>query len=627
MAALEIPCPQCGRRLGVPDRRLLGRLGKCASCGHMFPLREPAGASSLSDLLRPAQMEFAALTSPPPTRPAAPNTRELPGKPVAEAAERLDGLEQAVEELDPPVRARRQRRSGKGREVRWSVAVGLLALTAVGAFWVYSQSSGSSQKNAIPARSAKKTTSGVHAADESGGSRMRSSETAVRSRPGQQPISLKLVPQGARIVVHLRPAAVWGTAEAAMEFRECLGPLATWAEEQMRAKCLVEPAKIDEVLFAMIPVSREDFATAVVVHTKEPFKQSELIERFGGSLVTEPRLHYVNDSRACLIADARTFSIAPAEMAESLVDSVDRESPASDGVRALLKRTDSARAVTLVCELEDVRLGLKTLASETTQPLLAAALDLLGDDVETICWTFEPGDDRKAFNSELLVRHGTSVKTQQFAGALEKRIRALPERLLELTRQTHAPTPGQQKIVQRFPAMTKVVEQSLKCSNSPRVVALSVELPERAGPNLALASWLTWAQIQAADPGRPAIVVAGSKPGGDPSATIAQRLEKKIDVDFRDEFLAAAVQFVGTETGVEFRFDGISMKMVGVTQNERQKFSMSEVPAGAVLHRILSPRGLVLVVDESHEFATVTSRQAAESNKLTPLPLAPAGGE
>ena len=40
MAAINIPCPQCGK-LSLPDRSLLGRKGRCGKCGHKFILHEP----------------------------------------------------------------------------------------------------------------------------------------------------------------------------------------------------------------------------------------------------------------------------------------------------------------------------------------------------------------------------------------------------------------------------------------------------------------------------------------------------------------------------------------------------------------------------------------------------------
>ena len=44
MAGLQIPCPQCGKTLKLPDRSLLGRKGKCPKCRHAFVMVEPSDA-------------------------------------------------------------------------------------------------------------------------------------------------------------------------------------------------------------------------------------------------------------------------------------------------------------------------------------------------------------------------------------------------------------------------------------------------------------------------------------------------------------------------------------------------------------------------------------------------------
>ena len=41
MASMQIPCPECGSILKLPDRSLLGKKGRCPSCRHTFVLAEP----------------------------------------------------------------------------------------------------------------------------------------------------------------------------------------------------------------------------------------------------------------------------------------------------------------------------------------------------------------------------------------------------------------------------------------------------------------------------------------------------------------------------------------------------------------------------------------------------------
>jgi hypothetical protein len=168
--------------------------------------------------------------------------------------------------------------------------------------------------------------------------------------------------------------------------------------------------------------------------------------------------------------------------------------------------------------------------------------------------------------------------------------------------------------------MTKVVERSLTFGTDRRLIWFSVSLPERAAPNLALGARLTW-ESSTAGTALADARAEGLLAGGPAAVTIAERLNRRIDVDFRDEPLSAAIEFIGAETDVRIRLDGPSMKLGGVTQNEKQRFTLSGALATAVLGRILNPRGLVLIIDEQNETATITSAKAAEAARLTPFPL------
>ena len=57
--------------------------------------------------------------------------------------------------------------------------------------------------------------------------RTRKAASGSAEKPAD-PITLKLVPEGAKIVIHLRPAELWRKTDSAEEFRACLGPLGIW---------------------------------------------------------------------------------------------------------------------------------------------------------------------------------------------------------------------------------------------------------------------------------------------------------------------------------------------------------------------------------------------------------------
>src|SRR5262249_35512440 len=61
MAAFDIPCPECGRLLRIPDRSMLGRKARCGKCQHKFILQEPAApqvATAVPAAQAPAEVPF-----------------------------------------------------------------------------------------------------------------------------------------------------------------------------------------------------------------------------------------------------------------------------------------------------------------------------------------------------------------------------------------------------------------------------------------------------------------------------------------------------------------------------------------------------------------------------------------
>jgi hypothetical protein len=658
MAAVDIPCPKCGRLLRLPDRKMLGRKGRCGKCNHRFILQEP-GRPEASPASQPAglEIEFASVddgaadADQTPMEVAAQFVRhELlersPASAATQAAHRpapmpvepapfapdVLPVSHLEPEADVAMTARvRQRKlaAQRGRNIAIGASVAGIVLLSVGLYL------GLARGNNHKARP-KPHVAPTEADDADEEEAPRVTEEAEKNRQAPEPIALTPVPEGARIVIHIRPADLWQTGGSAEEFRACLGPLGVWLENTIKARCFMEPSKIEEVLFALIPVSRDEFDLAYVVRTKNDMKRSELIEKFDGELIDQPRPHYVGPQRAWMFLDTRTFAGAPKSMVESFVQAVGGTAVTSDGIQALLPKTDRKKHFTLLCELEDVRLGMINLAPDNAQKLVEGVLDFLGDDVETIAWSLHLGDAQSTRNltSSLLVRNRLSRSPPKLEADLKKKLTGLPEEILNIARKTDPKKIGEKKIVGRYPAMMKVVQELTHFNNSHRLVTMEVELPERAGPNLAVGTLFAWNQTTLPDygktPSAPAVPVAGGEKLPD---KIADRLKKKITVEYRRTRLEDAITFVGEETGVTIKVDGPGIKADGVTQNQPQDFAMENVPATAVLHKILIekttngtyPTGaLRLIVDEEKKTATVTGLATVENKKLKPFPLEPA---
>ena len=83
-----------------------------------------------------------------------------------------------------------------------------------------------------------------------------------------EPIELRMVPSGARLLVNLRPAQLWSSDPQMAELRASLTQDVTgWLETQLRSVCRHEPAEIEEVLLAWILGARgTQPQLAAVVH-------------------------------------------------------------------------------------------------------------------------------------------------------------------------------------------------------------------------------------------------------------------------------------------------------------------------------------------------------------------------
>ncbi|MBX3443315.1 MAG: hypothetical protein KF774_12995 [Planctomyces sp.] len=443
-------------------------------------------------------------------------------------------------------------------------------------------------------------------------------------RPTQgQPVGMRYVPNGVNLVIHLRPADLWSDDRAAAELRASLTEgVVAWLETQIRAVCRREPAQVAEATFVgILGAFGTEPRWAVVVRLKEPVKPSQLLEEFQGRLVddeTQPPIT-VSGQTAHVLVDSQTFAIAPADTSLELQDALaEPNGYVSRNLADLLKQSDRERLLTIAVELPDLRRHSAMLFSEPVRPAVEAFVDWLGNDVEAVLWSLHT---RPALHSELVVRPQMGVSPTMLRASLQKRLAAVPPRMVEIVKTLSPRQQGFREIVGRFPAMLEAVNQATVMHVAPQQVRLTTVLPARAAPNLALGTLLTWDELRRGEtsPAEAAPVATS----GD-TRPIAERLRKPILAEFQGMSIEQAVIYIGEQTGVNFAVDGEALEMTGYTRNMPQKLSLGEKPAIEALRAIVTvpdQSDLAVFVDERANRALMSTKPYLEQRGQKPFPL------
>ncbi|HEX6986351.1 MAG TPA: hypothetical protein VF170_13295 [Planctomycetaceae bacterium] len=619
--AVQIPCPKCGSLLRLRDRSMLGRTGKCPKCDHRFTLAEPDEVEL--ELAEPAAGEPVPVAAArrvsegtPPTQPAAVTTADSS---VPELPSFADGpaTGSGIERL-------RHRKRFRGRRTEIVIG-GIVALAAAGVIWAgYDYLRDQPPPTPVGQKEPPKQDA-VYLSE-----RDRLERTArliaVDSPTQGEPISLRYVPAGASVVIHLRPAELWKHGSTGEEVRYCLGDgFQAWSEAQIAKYCLLPPAEIEEATICLILEARgSEPQVATVVRPVTPLKTSELIGRFDGSPQDVEGVQvYVGPERAYVIGqdldDQKRpifFATAPARLATDLALATSAPGITSDAIRAVLEQTDRRRHFTFAFQPADLRIHAETLVPSDLRPAWDRMLDHFGEDVEAAVWSIHFGQD---FYSELLVRNDPRTTPAQLYDQITAELDALPGELVAAVSKMNPAEVGDRKVIGRLPAMTQLFAAATVGGTGDRLVLLQTRLPERAGPNLALAGLLAWHESTRTD-----FTKSASEPTPPGSATLAERLKKPIEVDFRRTPLEEAFAYIGGETGIEFEIDGDALKFSGYTRNMPQTLALGAVPAEKAVAAILAQYDkMAVVLDEANGKAVVTTKPVAEEKGLTPATFTP----
>lgn len=637
----RISCPSCSKRLKFKDQSRVGKRVKCPQCGESFVIALPDTDDEVEmELVQPPVPETPTATPGPlmgtSARYVPDDSTEagLAAAPQIESPTARPDFETVVPEHASPavsvspaplvfdsgdaapsqVSKLRERRK-RGRRMGWMF--GLLGTILVGgigtAMFVYEPEQQTEEKKQIVRNETwdaeqQELKAAAFAAED------------VSPTDGK-PIDLKYMPPGASVVVHLHASEVWSDDDSRREFVYALGPLGKWLEARIRELTRFEPKEIEALTIGIGLGPREsEPEISAVVRLHEAQQRSVFIrQRIQGQ--RDPAFTeavYVGEKQAWLIVDDKTFAVGPAELAADLVASMSYSADPSDDLRMLMDKTDSDRHVTVLVDRSALEIHTSALFDESIQPALVQFTDWLGKDVDALVASLHVGD--KLF-LETLFRSGTGTTPGKLNRHIRSRVNELPSDVLAMVRKMTPRRKGPRQIIARFPAMMQAVAAASDSGIGDRLVQLTTVLPERAIPNLAVGTILTWDESTRTDFDRE-VTTKPKDTGPKLPATLAERLKLKIEIEFSRTPLQEAFSMLGEDTGINFIIDGDGLKLAGYTQNMPQTFNLGKTSVSSGVKQILKQYDkMVLTADAKTMTVTVTTKDGLEASGATEFVL------
>lgn len=448
------------------------------------------------------------------------------------------------------------------------------------------------------------------------------------------PIDMLLMPYGVTAIVHVRPSDLWEKGTKREEFRFCWGPLGEWLGKQIKELCNHDPSLIEELTFGLIPgVVGEGLQVCGIVRLKEPAQKTEIIKVFREMKAelkdTDASDYpvYENEKYAYVIKDLRTFAFCPRLKQNEMAEAVNRPNAQAPGLEALLRKTDRLRHVVLVFDPTTLGAHAQFIFADEFRRIADRVVEFFDPkQFETVAVSLHVGDK---FHSEILARNKSSLAKTAAQTELKKRLDKLPRELADTIHDYMDPKMlGPRQIIGRFPAMTKAYALSTLASTGDRYVSLATALPERAAPNLAIGTLLTWDESTRTDFNKAASKATIPAETGPtlPDLVLDRLKQLPVEIEFVKTPLQDGIKFIAGECKVTISIDGDGLKDGGYTQNMEQNMKLGKVTgleAIAIIckkyekQRPANP--VVLIIDETKKLAIISSKNYAESKGQKPF--------
>ncbi|RIK77503.1 MAG: hypothetical protein DCC67_12600 [Planctomycetota bacterium] len=443
------------------------------------------------------------------------------------------------------------------------------------------------------------------------------------------PIALDYVPAGAQCLVHVRPAQILGHSEG-QRVLAALGPWGATAVERLSKLTLHDVADIESLLVAVV-IDRDDRIDAVLrVELRRPLTGEQLAAGQGAAELREHRgaQYHVRDGRAYLHiggdaggggAAPSTWLIAPASLAEELIESRGASPPLIRDVEALVAHTDRQRLATIIWTPRFLQASGGGLLSPEAAPLADALERLAGPDAAALALSLHLADD---FFFELRATPSLNSSPRRLALSMQEHIAKTADALEAYIGASPWHAHGR-PVVERLPVMARVAARYTRSGEDQRQALVRCYLPAAAAHNLLMATELVLTQRDSAAP-------AAATGTASPAAGIEERLAARTSLVFSKETLERAIELLAQDTGIAMTIAGADLQLEGITKNQSFGLELRDRPAGEILVEILrrsnpdraatgpaDPRQkLVYIVqggeDSGAERIIVTTRSAAE---------------
>jgi len=441
---------------------------------------------------------------------------------------------------------------------------------------------------------------------------------------GSQP-TLRYLPAGSQLMLLARPADLLATADGPLLLKAGDAALARAVAELERL--LGQPlAEIEQLQIGwqadadglpLLGIWARGLKPAVSDSESSATEGTAAVEQVDGWARWRPPA-----------AAGREVVVASPSLIEPLIAAADAPGQLPRSMRPLVPVLDDQRQLTLFGSPHYFVHDGRSLLPPAMLPLLEPLEKLVGADCPAVAVSLHL-DDRTYVELDAVSPAVGSARGLE--RQVEQGLAALADAVEEVISKRSLAAYGK-RLVMRLPSLLRLLERQLRVGIEHRdLIIANSYLPQFAGHNIAAAATVLLEQV-AADPEGGTPAPAAAAPAA-PTQTLAQRLQRPVDIAFARDTLETAIQLLVEESGIPIEIAGGDLELEGITKNQSFGLEQRGVPAEKVLLTILQKSDggagkLVYIVrqEQGREQIVVTTRKAAAKRGDT-LPAVFAGSD